>query len=61
MAFIVAVDHPYYPYCKYFEDVKEARIYMAKEFEDHISVEGKHEFKITLAEIQGQTSGKCDF
>lgn len=62
MKYIVAVDHPYYPYCKYFDDKEEARVYMAEEFKSHINEEeGKHKFTITLAEIIGQTNGRCDF
>lgn len=59
--FIVTVDHAYYPFCEYFDNLEDAEKYMNEEFADLNSNEGERKLIITLAEVKVTKNGKADY
>jgi hypothetical protein len=61
MKYVVITDHPYYPSCEYFDDLVLAEQYKAQAYKDLNADDGKHELKVTLAEIKDTAIGKSDY
>jgi len=59
--YIVVVDHPYYPYCEYFNNIDDAKKFLEKNFEENNNENGTHELKVTLAEIVETKEGKSNY
>ena len=49
--FIATINKPYYPEIEYFEDIEDAKRQVAEWQQDLHECDGKHDVKITLAEV----------